>query len=83
MLIDELEEEAPLWLMTPEEVEAAFTPEAEQLLWARPQGVFGAPASPMERTVTKATQAPSKVDRTIKKTLDARMDPVTKVNKVH
>jgi hypothetical protein len=37
----------------------------------------------MERTVTKATQAPTEVDRTIKKTLAARMDPVTKVNKVH
>lgn len=43
MLIDELEEEAPLWLTTTEEVEAAFTPEAEQLLWARPGGVVGAP----------------------------------------
>lgn len=43
LLIDELEEEAPLWLTTPEEVEAAFTPEAEQLLWARPQGVIGVP----------------------------------------
>ena len=32
LLIDELEEEAPLWLTTPEEVEAAFTPEAETLL---------------------------------------------------
>jgi hypothetical protein len=42
-LIDELEEEAPLWLTSPEEVEAAFTPEAEQLLWARPQGLLGAP----------------------------------------
>ena len=43
LCIDELEEEAPLWLTTPEEVEAAFTPEAEQLLWGRPQGVIGAP----------------------------------------
>jgi hypothetical protein len=43
LLIDELEEEAPLWMTTPEEVEAAFTPEAEQLLWARPHGVLGAP----------------------------------------
>ena len=43
LLIDELEEEAPLWMTTPEEVEAAFTPEAEQLLWARPQGVLGVP----------------------------------------
>ena len=43
ILIDELEEEAPLWMTTPEEVEAAFTHEAEQLLWARPQGVIGVP----------------------------------------
>lgn len=43
LVIDELEEEAPLWLTTAEEVEAAFTPEAEQLLWARPGGVLGAP----------------------------------------
>lgn len=43
LLIDELEEEAPLWLTSREEVEAAFTPEAEQLLWARPQGVLGVP----------------------------------------
>lgn len=43
MVIDELEKEAPLWLTTPEEVEAAFTREAEQELWARPNGVLGAP----------------------------------------
>mmetsp|Transcript_20583 Transcript_20583/g.56821 ORF Transcript_20583/g.56821 Transcript_20583/m.56821 type:complete len:642 (+) Transcript_20583:2-1927(+) len=41
--IDALEEEAPLWMTTPDEVEAAFTKEAEQLLWARPGGVLGAP----------------------------------------
>lgn len=43
LLINELEEEAHLWLTSPEEVEAAFTPEAEQLLWSRPQGVLGVP----------------------------------------
>ena len=44
LLINELEAEAPLWLTTPEEVEAAFSdPEKEQLLWARPGGVLGAP----------------------------------------
>lgn len=43
MVIDELEQEAHLWLTSPEEVEAAFTPEAEQLLWARPDGILGAP----------------------------------------
>ena len=43
LVVDELEKEAPMWLTTPEEVEAAFTQEAEQLLWARPGGVLGAP----------------------------------------
>eukprot|EP00531_Pseudo-nitzschia_arenysensis_P014868 CAMPEP_0116131646 /NCGR_PEP_ID=MMETSP0329-20121206/9119_1 /TAXON_ID=697910 /ORGANISM="Pseudo-nitzschia arenysensis, Strain B593" /LENGTH=639 /DNA_ID=CAMNT_0003626095 /DNA_START=127 /DNA_END=2046 /DNA_ORIENTATION=- len=44
LLVDELEEEAHLWLTTPEEVEAAFdNPEIEQKLWARPQGVLGVP----------------------------------------
>ena len=44
MVVDELEAEAPLWLTTPEEVESAFSdPAKEQLLWARPGGVLGAP----------------------------------------
>lgn len=43
MVLDELEEEAPLWMTTPEEVEAAFSPDAEQLLWTRPGGILGAP----------------------------------------
>lgn len=42
LVIDELEEESPLWLVTHEDVEKAFTHEAEQLLWARPGGVLGA-----------------------------------------
>jgi hypothetical protein len=41
-VVDGLEEEAPLWLTSAEEVEAAFTPEAEQLLWTRRGGVLGA-----------------------------------------
>ena len=48
ILINELEEEAHLWLTTREEVEAAFTPEAEQLLWARPQGVLGVPNASLD-----------------------------------
>lgn len=48
LLIDELEAEADLWLTTPEEVEAAFTHEAEQLLWARPNGVLGAPSPSLD-----------------------------------
>ena len=43
LLVDELEEVAHLWLTTPDEVEAAFTPEAEQLLWAHPGGILGEP----------------------------------------
>ena len=41
MVVNELEEVAHLWLMTPEEVENAFTLETEQLLWARPNSVLG------------------------------------------
>ena len=44
LVINELEIEAPLWLTTPEEVEAAFADTAKtQALWGRPQGVLGAP----------------------------------------
>jgi len=43
LVVDELEAEAPLWLTTPEEVEAALDKEGEQRLWARPGGVVGAP----------------------------------------
>jgi hypothetical protein len=43
LIIEELEEEAPFWMTTPEEVGAAFTHEAEQLLWSRPNGILGAP----------------------------------------
>lgn len=41
MVVDELEEVAHLWLTTPQEVDNAFTWEAEQLLWARPNSVLG------------------------------------------
>lgn len=40
-VIDELEKEAPFWLTTEEEVENAFTPETEQLLWTRAGGYIG------------------------------------------
>jgi hypothetical protein len=43
LLLEELEEEAPLWMTTREEVDAAFTTEAQQLLWGRPQGLIGVP----------------------------------------
>jgi hypothetical protein len=48
LIVDEFEEEAPLWLTTVEEVDAAFTPEAEQLLWSRPGGVLGVPNPSMD-----------------------------------
>ena len=44
LLINELEEEAPLWLTTHEEVEAAFTKNSEQELWVLPNSIIGAPA---------------------------------------
>ncbi|KAL7567781.1 hypothetical protein ACA910_000534 [Epithemia clementina (nom. ined.)] len=43
LAINELEKEAHYWISTHEEVEAAFSPEAEQLLWGRPHGVLGSP----------------------------------------
>jgi hypothetical protein len=44
LLLQELEEEAPLWLTTPQEVDAAFDSlHRQQQLWARPQGVLGVP----------------------------------------
>ncbi|KAG7342514.1 hypothetical protein IV203_007607 [Nitzschia inconspicua] len=43
LLIEELEQEAPLWMTNKDEVDAAFTTQAEQLLWGRPQGVLGVP----------------------------------------
>lgn len=43
LLIDELEEEAPLWLTSHEEVEKAFSDHADQKLWAFPNSVIGAP----------------------------------------
>mmetsp|Transcript_12537 Transcript_12537/g.18416 ORF Transcript_12537/g.18416 Transcript_12537/m.18416 type:complete len:609 (-) Transcript_12537:45-1871(-) len=42
LLIDELEEEAPLWLTTHEEVDKAFSDNADQKLWAFPNSIIGA-----------------------------------------
>lgn len=41
MIVDKLESVAHLWMTTPEEIEAAFTHEAEQRLWSYPGGVLG------------------------------------------
>ena len=43
LVVDELEAEAPLWLTTPAEVEAALDEAGSQRLWTRPGGVVGAP----------------------------------------
>lgn len=43
LVVDELEAEAPLWLTTAEEVEAALDEAGTQKLWTRPGGVVGAP----------------------------------------
>jgi hypothetical protein len=66
LVIDELEEEAPLWVTTHEEVEAAFTPEAEQLLWTRPGGVFGAPNPSMDTSFWQYETHTWHMDRTYK-----------------
>jgi len=43
LVVDEFEEEAPLWLTTHEEVEKVFTHETQQELWSFPNSVIGAP----------------------------------------
>jgi actin-related protein len=43
LLVDELEAEAPLWLTTAAEVDAAFNKATEQELWALPNSFIGAP----------------------------------------
>mmetsp|Transcript_8336 Transcript_8336/g.12838 ORF Transcript_8336/g.12838 Transcript_8336/m.12838 type:complete len:616 (-) Transcript_8336:193-2040(-) len=43
LLIDELEEESPLWLTTHDEIEKAFSKTADQELWAFPNSVIGVP----------------------------------------
>lgn len=44
LVINEMEEQAHLWLTTEEEVREALNHEAANLLWARPGGVIGAPS---------------------------------------
>lgn len=64
LVIDELEEEAPLWLTTPEEVDARFTSEAEQLLWGRSGGIFGAPNPSMDASFWQFETHTWHMDRT-------------------
>jgi hypothetical protein len=66
LVIDELEEEAPLWMTTHAEVDAAFTPEEEQLLWTRPGGVFGAPNPSMDTEFWQYETHTWHMDRTYK-----------------
>lgn len=66
MVIAELEAEADLWLTTPEEVDAAFTHEAEQLLWARPNGVLGAPSPSVDSHFWQYESHTMHLDKTFK-----------------
>ena len=43
LAIEEMEKDAVHWLSTPEEIEQAFTHEAEQLLWGQQGGYVGSP----------------------------------------
>lgn len=74
LVIDELEREAPLWLTTPEEVEAAFTPEAEQLLWSRPGGVLGAPNPSLDSHFWQFETHTWHMDRTYKSQRDVLLE---------
>lgn len=66
MVIDELESEADLWLTTVEEVDAAFTREAEQLLWARPGGVLGSPSPSVDSHFWQYESHTMHLDKTYK-----------------
>lgn len=50
LVVDELEQEAPLWMTSVEEVNKAFSHENTQLLWAFPGGVLGAPQPTADAT---------------------------------
>ena len=66
MVLAELEAEADLWLTTPEEVEAAFTHEAEQKLWARPNGVLGSPSPSVDSHFWQYESHTMHMDKTYK-----------------
>jgi hypothetical protein len=66
LAINDLEKEAPLWLTSVEEVEAAFTPEAVQLLWGRPGGILGAPNPSLSSSFWQFETHTWHMDRTYK-----------------
>ena len=76
LVIDELEKEAPLWLTTPEEVEAAFTSSAEQLLWARPGGVLGAPNPSLDASFWQYETHTWHMDRTYKSQREVLLEQI-------
>lgn len=79
LVVDELEEEAPLWLTSPEEVEAAFSPEAEQLLWARPGGILGAPNPSLDSHFWSQETHPWRMDRTYKSQRQVLLDELEEI----
>jgi hypothetical protein len=79
LVIDELEEEAPLWVTSHDEVEAAFTPEAEQLLWARPGGVFGETNPSMDTSLWQYETHTWHMDRTYKSQRQILMEEIEEI----
>jgi hypothetical protein len=75
-LVDELEKVAPLWLTTPEEVENAFTSEAEQLLWTFPGGVIGEPSPSLDAHFWQHETHTWQMNRTYKSRREALLEKV-------
>jgi hypothetical protein len=76
LIVDELEKVAHLWLTTHEEVEAAFTPEAEQLLWARPAGILGEPNPSLDAHFWQNETHTWHMDRTYKSQREVLLEQV-------
>lgn len=75
-IVDELEEVAPLWLTTPEEVEAAFTSEAEQLLWTFPGGILGEPSPSLDSHFWQHETHTWQMNRTYKSRREALLEKI-------
>ncbi|GAX14346.1 hypothetical protein FisN_1Hh546 [Fistulifera solaris] len=73
-LVDELEKVAPLWLTTPEEVENAFTSEAEQLLWTFPGGILGEPSPSLDAHFWQHETHTWQMNRTYKSRREALLE---------
>lgn len=78
-IVEELEQVAPLWLTTPEEVEAAFTPEAEQLLWTRPAGVLGEPNPSLDAHMWQHETHTWHMERTYKSQGEALLEEINEM----